>query len=490
MIGLASILAVAVTAQVFPDNARIAPHVSAARTQRIAVVGLGDSNELFGGAGWDEGWTVALRNRYGTWGTGLLSPGEGQGVGVGAGYGCWAQTTAASGAFQYSGAPRSLEPYLDSYAAILPQNYLYLPEGFTARGNILSGLAVGGAAGLDLTGALRFSFAYGVFPSPASFTVAALTSSGVAATQIVPCSGPWGPAVGSMDLPPGDRQQFMRFTFADPSDQYTGPMLIYWMQLERLGLKTGAAFHTLYGGGGKSARDMAAALTIAPIQQLTLYFNMVRGPLGSAPKVIVRINSGVNDRSEWEPSVGHGYLPGDSAPAFSDNVATIIDRVRAVWTANDWNLDELRFVIAVSHPIAAADDPHLIAYRAAARALARTDLRVVAVDLSLLAGYPEILANDWYDDHGNDPYHLLGPGVQEIAARELRALSRPACAEPADLDDSGEVNTHDMLALLERFGTSVTYGQGADIVPSGVIDTADLLAVLSKFGQQTCNAEY
>lgn len=475
---------------VFPSNEPVRAHLSTAKTGRIAVVGLGDSNQLFQGAGWDEGWTLALIGRYGTWGTGLRSLGEAGGQSSGMGTGCWVDPVGTTGPFQLWGAPRQLITYLDPSAGVLPNGYIFLPEGVEASVTSGHGLNAAGFSGLDLQDGLRLRVAYGRFPGQHSVIVNMRTPDGVLAQTEADTGGGWGVGMTVLDAPPGSHVPFIRCGFGSPGGVISGPIMGLYAQLEQPGRTTGAVFHTLYAGGGKSARDMAAALAQASMEQLSIYFSLVREPLGEQPRVVVRLNSGVNDRSEWQPSVGHGYLPGNSPVAFGDNMASIIARVRAVWVHNGWNSNELRFVITVSHALSAPDDPQLMAYRQAARTLARGDPGVVAVDLSVLAGGDELSGSGWYNAGGTDHYHLVAHGVDELSRRELAALVRRDCASLEDTDDSGSVDLKDLLNVLGSFGTWTTRGQNGDVNADAYVDTSDLIMILSAFGSATCNADY
>ena len=59
----------------------------AAATSRVDVVMIGDSNQLYGGVGYDDGWARSLSQRFGLYGTGLHFLGENDGQGAAVDYG-------------------------------------------------------------------------------------------------------------------------------------------------------------------------------------------------------------------------------------------------------------------------------------------------------------------------------------------------------------------------------------------------------------------
>ncbi len=66
-------LAASAGAQEAVNAEALAPFFDQAASGRVDVVGIGDSNQLYAGHGWDTGWAVALAERYGLYATGLHS---------------------------------------------------------------------------------------------------------------------------------------------------------------------------------------------------------------------------------------------------------------------------------------------------------------------------------------------------------------------------------------------------------------------------------
>jgi lysophospholipase L1-like esterase len=499
---------------VYPNNNRLREVFAAAKKQRIALVGIGDSNQLFNTEGWESAWTQVLRARYTLWGTALISAGEDYGWSSSVGTGATVQPASPTnnGSFNFGGAPVEACYWLTVFPQMSPAGYLYINESAAVEGQAPPhGMTITGNSGLELGGRLRFTFSHALFP--VGRELHAFVSEGAWGGNIV-AESTFSTDDPSLDAPPPPPQDHgeqpaaapidtrsidlpvdparlwsLRLWFGDERGRARGPFFLTYMQAENPDRTTGAAVHTLYGLGGASARDMAATLVGAPTEQLSLFFSRVRAPLGPNPKVVVRINSGVNDRSEWMPSVASNLLPGNSPAAFRDNLDAIMTRIRNVWAINNWDASELSFLLTVSHPLSEPDDIYLSYYRPEIQRLADRLEDVTVVDLSRLANANEIARRGWYNTP-EDHYHLNVGGHQGIAERELIALVRRPCFEPADIDNNGAVNTRDLIALLEDFGqTALTQGQGGDLNADARCDTADLVQFLGRFGSQTCNAE-
>lgn len=463
------------------------PFFDRACVARVDVVALGDSNQVFGGHGWDHGWTRALANRVGVYATGLLSAGENGGNGAGVGYTWQGFSTLSTGAFVYSGAPPALDVFLPGATPIPPLNYLYRPSG-EAGAFLNLGMFIEAFSPIDVNAALRFHLAYGVFEGdgPGSFQLSCrlqqspftlLVNGPVQSTR----GGSFVAAWTRLDLPAGARHAAINFRFTPWGTNLVGPFLACWMRTENVDRPAGASFHTLHARGGDSARDMAAGLLAAADAQLSLYFGAVRALQEAPRRVLVRINSGLNDRNEPEPSVGPGqFSPGSSAEAFADNLRAIMGRIREVWTLNDWAEEELFFLLSVSHPVSDPDDPSLRAYRGAAEALALTEPRTAATRFERLTSAGEMSASGWYQSGGADRNHLTLAGFNALAERELLAAMPLLC--PGDADGNGVVDFGDITAALTEFGRCAPLPGMGDADGDRFVSFADVTAVLTHWG--------
>ncbi|MFM9956479.1 MAG: SGNH/GDSL hydrolase family protein [Phycisphaerales bacterium] len=501
------VLAAPPSPAVYPDTSRIAPFFESAFTSRAALVGIGDSNQLYNTTGFEFGWHEALLARYGLWGTPLIAAGEEYGFAASSGTNATVQTAGPgnNGSFAFWGAPQPFTALMSSVAPIYPSGYLWVPASADMPVSATPhGLILGGSAGLDLNDALRFHFTHALFPNGRELhawvtdgnwlggvygqaTFSTLDPSPNANSAFEPA-----PAVtDTVDLPPAFRPFWLRLCFTDERLRSRGPFFLMYLQAENPNRQRGFAVHTFYGLGGASARDMAGTIAESTDAQLSLYFQRVRAPLGPNPKVIVRICAGVNDRSEWIPSYTNYILPANSPEAFRDNIGSIVSRIRGIWALNNWNAkSELQFLVTVTHAISNPDDTKLQEYRAALRTLADSTDDITLVDFSKLANAVEMSYRSWYLQPW-DPIHLKPGGYVGLAERELEALVTRPCTDPADIDNNGTVDTRDLVALLSDFGGSwLTEGQGGDLDNDRDCDTIDLVNILSRFGDSTCNAQH
>ena len=130
------------------------------------LVGIGESNQIFGGNGWDHGFGRALSLRFPMAATGLVSQNEGDsGSGSGQGY---LYTRSGSLIGSTSGAPADLDVFLDAgLGALAPAHYTYVADGSSATASIPSGLILLANCPIDNGAALEFDLHYGTFDSGA-----------------------------------------------------------------------------------------------------------------------------------------------------------------------------------------------------------------------------------------------------------------------------------------------------------------------------------
>lgn len=442
--------------QVYPSTGPIRLALEAARHERIAVIGIGDSNQLFGGDGWDEGWSYALEQRYATYATPLMSLGENAGNGAGVGRGCAMFGTISSGAFAYAGACDQLNAIMPAEADCRPSSYFLVPSGASIPENVNHGLVMSWWSAVGVNAHLRLHYTFGRFgmgPSLAPCARLQQPPYSVIVSDTIPAT-PCGTGVvsdGWLDVPAGSRNTDLNFRLNLPGTKLNGGLVGYYMQVENVDAAAGAVFHTLYGYGGQSARDMAESMSRA---NLVEYLGEISTLLGPSRVVVVRISTGLNDRNESAPSFASGIIPGNSPAAFADNIASIITSFRAAWAALGNVQTNLRFVVAVSHPISSPDDPLLVSYRGAANDLARRRSGCVAVDFTKLTSSAEMLANGWYNLGGTDRNHILVAGSRELARRELAALvAKPPVFrilnEQIDCNLDGVFDARDVVLAIE-----------------------------------------
>jgi hypothetical protein len=388
------------------------------RTGRVDIKGLGDSNQLFGGHGWDDGIQYALATLgYPMWATGLVSQNENGGNGAGQGYE-YGRSGSLIGAT--TGAPAALDAFLNKGAgSLFPASYTYLASGTTAN-NLPSGLILAAACPIDTSAALEFDFWEGTFGAGSGQTGISARIEESPFTSIAsqaPISsntGVEGMRRRTLAIA-ADAGRAGKPIAARPlvfnSSGITGPFFMTYMRFRRPARTTGWAYSTLNARGGQSARTMAYDLQQASDATLTHFFGIQRADqAGSANGLrtnIIWINEGLNDRNETLTSVGPAAIAdGDSPEAFVDNHRAIIDRINYIYDLNGWPRNEIFPVFMPSHPVSHPDDAELLAYRDALEAYVQTVPRAQYINLQRLTTAAEMLSRGAYQSGGSDRNHL------------------------------------------------------------------------------------
>ncbi|MBL8746210.1 MAG: hypothetical protein JNK58_07635 [Phycisphaerae bacterium] len=467
---------------------KLRPFFERARVARVDVVAVGDSNQLFGGHGWDHGWTKALADEFGVYATGLQSAGENGGNGAGVGYTWVGFSTLWTGALAYAGAPPAQDVFLPGSTPLHPCNYLYLAGGSATGGGFSTGITVEAGSPLGVNGALRFHVVFGLFTGagPGSLRPAIRLdqppySNLVVGSVLSTRAASDGVSETTLDLPAAQRNAALGFRFVPAGVDLVGPCVVYWSRVERVDRTAGASFHTLMGLGGASARRMAQAFQSATDEQLSLYFSLVRAGQESPRHILVRINTGLNDRNETLASLGPAMVPvGNSAAALADNLRAIMDRIAGIWTLNGWPADELYYLLSVSHPVSQPDDAPLVSYREAVSDLAAASPRCGATRFDRLTSATEMLANGWYQSGGADRNHLTQSAFVALASREMRALLPLEC--PGDANADGSVDFADVSWVLARWGECAPLPGMGDASGDRRVGFTDITAVLAAWG--------
>ncbi|MDX2016668.1 MAG: hypothetical protein SFY95_03390 [Planctomycetota bacterium] len=421
----------------------LAPVWAAAKVSRIDVVGIGDSNQLFDGTGWDSGWTVALAERFGIYASGLISAGENFGMGAGTGHDVGGISFASGPGTQMSwaGPPAPLNAVLGSTGLLGPQFSAYLEAGKVEPGTGRLGLVMAPGSVVGESSNLRVHFAYGFFGPVEGLTAEAgrFTPQARIAGASFPelargasvesvGAGPAGLRWGTIDVPAAPRvvtgwgNLGVEFRWNAWESPLQGPFVAYWSRFENRDRARGASMHTLYGVGGHSARRMALALQQIPDATLSAYFAHIRSLQGPTKRVLVRICSGLNDRSDWNPSVGPARVQFSwRAAGFADNLLAMRQRLEQIWTLNGWDLSELYFLLTVSHPPYQIDDSKLAEYRLVTRQLAQLWPRTAAFNFLGVTTANELYAQCWFAYCG-DKFHLSPAGFVGTSRLELEQL--------------------------------------------------------------------
>jgi hypothetical protein len=401
----------------------------AAASRRVDVLMIGDSNQLFGGSGWDHGFQYRLGTLYGIYATGMVSANDGglgtPGSGSGAGLG-YARIFAGDGAA--TGAPAALDAAMPA-GSTPPHHYYFIASGATGNG---SGVSIAASSPLlDLSRALRGHFVYGGFTGDAGSFVPfarlgsppySVLATGPAVTTNLSAHGI---AYAQLEVPAAARTGSIEFRDRDANGGagIKGPYLGYYYRVEWPEKTSGVSVHTAFAVGGFSLFEIAQKILAAPDAQLHLQLSEARRlqvAAGQTPVVVVVVNAGLNDRNETStPSLGPaGVADADSATAYIDNLQAIVDRVESVYRAN-WPLNELYWLIMPSHRVADPDDPELVSYRAAVNSWVNGRERTSMIDLASNITAAEMLTRGYFAAGNADLNHLTVAGYEGLATTYL-----------------------------------------------------------------------
>lgn len=402
--------------------------ISQAQLRRIDFLLIGDSNTVFGGSGWDHGIQHALANNFQMYATGLISAKENYGHGAGAGYFYASGDRADASTY---GAPLELNNYMDG--SLMPQNYGYLSTGQFTQGHGLFTAAPADADPLDILHSdIRYHYCYGSFPSgdgqfrPGIRNESTPYDSITQSDWVQTNTGQYGVHWGNLDTGGNQISKISgRFADTETTNGAQAPYLAYFSRMEIPERTAGFSVSTMFYQGGASLYDMAYAFNHA--HDKTIWLNLyearrLQESVNQIPKIIIVVNSGVNDRNEAETSLGPGkYTDGDSAEAYVDNLKSLISRVEDVWKAN-FSDGELYWLIAPSHPL---DQPNeeLKTYRSAVKLFADTRFNIHVIDMAEFVNPGVASAQNWYAGEGGNSVHLTQLGYESMATMLLQSLT-------------------------------------------------------------------
>ncbi|MHA7900766.1 MAG: hypothetical protein ACX94B_12955 [Henriciella sp.] len=401
---------------------------------RVDFVGIGDSNQVHQGNGWDHGFQAALSDLAPMYATGLISINEGNDSGSGLGY---RYNFNASGPVigAITGAPSDLNDYWDVGSGTLGIHYYgYLASGETVTWGNNSGLILGAATAdvLDVTADLIFDWHYGTFNTGTGKFRGAVrqesspfTTYVSSAADVVSNTGSFGMQRETLQLSADAARAGlnigMRWTAV--GHDITGPFFGLWMRAHNPNRLNGFSYSTLVYQGGQSLRTMANSLQELSDTTLGYYFGELRRLQGDVKTIVICVNSGLNDRNESLTSVGPGAVTdGDSAAAYVDNFKAIQARIEAIWTLNNWDLRELFWLVFPSHPVSDPDNAELLEYRAAIEAHVLNMDQAQFINIAELTNETEMLANNWYQNSGSDRNHLTEDGFEQVSRKIFDAI--------------------------------------------------------------------
>jgi lysophospholipase L1-like esterase len=394
--------------------------------------------------------------------------GENSGTGAGVGDFCNTIGNAQAGVFQYDQSPQQPDPLNPAGTDMVPSNVVMLLEGWTWTS---VGMTLHPSSPFYRVGdRLAFQCWYRTLGAAAilqpqarlgmpPWTVMAETPtifhvSGVRRAELTVTT--WG------DVPIDFRMG--SFTAA--------PYEVYFGLVDNVERHAGIAVTTLYGNGGRSARDCAATLRMVDDGVLSGVLEAVRNRQGERKRMVFRLAFGLNDVNEMEPSMDGGY-PGPSPEAYVDNLRAIMNRIDGAVLSIGGSLDEVQFVMTTPHSISTPQSEVLEAYAAAAVQLASSRVRVI--DLSDFASEEEMIQREYYLN-SNDRYHLSIAGYEALSDWEVRMVLTGGCL--ADISEDGGVDADDVIAFFARWDAGQS---GGDSNRDGGVDADDVIAFFARW---------
>ena len=192
----------------------------------------------------------------------------------------------------------------------------------------------------------------------------------------------------------------------------------------------GMAVNSLFSEGGRSLRYLALGLQTCPSATIQTYLKHIRlrqiAARGTAGKVVVFIQAGMNDRVDANTSVGPAPTGSNTGAGFVDNCNAVITLVTNAWSALGYPSEDLCFLVMVSHPVvstASTGDTVMTAMASAvATAYAKSD-NVAAFDIRNSTKGPFLQSSGYYDSGGDA--HLTSAGYDYIA-NQLFSLVKSA----------------------------------------------------------------
>jgi len=442
-----------------------------AADRRVDVVMIGDSNQLFGGHGFEEAYSLLLSSRYGLYSTGVHWFGENVGNGAGVGYQCTTLNTAGAGVFSYQQSPPGSDPLNPSGVDLAPANAITLQtSSFASVGIGLSANSPYFSIGdlLEFRGsfqtwganaALRPQVRLGAPP----YTVWAQT-----------------PLIGYES---GVREFVLQWSATSTTATefrlgggLAGPWTAYFASICNASRGLGVSVNTFYGNGGRSARDCAesfANLDPFVLQRFLTHIHSRQHSQAGGPYVVVRIAFGLNDINEQLNSILTGF-PSSSPAGFVENLGFIKQEFESSWISFGWDINRLEFIISTPHPISHPNDARLEAFCSAVDNQFN-DERVRTVHLTRLTNFQDMATSGLFASN-TDRYHLTRNGYLALAELEIDDILNDYC--PADINQDRNVDGDDLIAFFSYWDNSESI---ADFNLDTQVDGDDVIDFFSKW---------
>ncbi|MBX3403115.1 MAG: hypothetical protein KF699_06850 [Phycisphaeraceae bacterium] len=471
----------------------VAPFFAAARSRRVDMAIIGDSNTRSASvSGHEDGMARGFAARLECYGTRVEPMG---------GWGSWGTIIFHSASYpaQYLNqyAPAHITAALGDLplAGGFPSGYSYLSPGMTVPWTNNSGQYLYASHPMDISGPLRWHFTYYHWPAAAGADLGFVSPTvrdqwpGSAyvlyASASLTTSGPGvpGPREFALNVPSGERGEHgLVFCLTDFPGQRgaRGPFISRWTRSENIAKTRGFAYSPLLYQGGRTARDAAISLLdLARQTDMTEWFRQATRLQNGPPMLLVQIIHGGNDanwptpavvyeRGMGRPAPGGGWPAGEptnTAAGMRQNFQSIINIMRDDWVGAGHDESNLFFVLGGYHPqppywnetAPGAGDGwqwRLVQHDAAQawREICEANANVAMIDGYKLSTHEEFTLNAWYTDPsypGGDQAHLSVEGYRAWGGACAEALLRACdCGPSVDFDADGRRTVADIFDFL------------------------------------------
>jgi len=389
---------------------------------RVVRVGLGDSNQIHSGHGYDYAEQQALIDAgVPIFATELDSIANNNGAG--SGQGASGEAFGMVNSDSYALAPAAIQPYL-----VYPAGFVKKPmfwnsnqNNISARGLDCSPLpaeeAINGHAWYVRDPSLGASWSIAFRRNSAPWTIhgsqSLVQNSGALSVQRVTLAltASGGRAATALGL----------LAYTPSSSVPKAQMAMLFMAAERASQLRGFMYDTLVFYGGNGLRQYYNVLVNLGEAYLTAYFAALKFLGGADPVLELNIRSGLNDRNDTNAATGSTALS-NTEEGYEANLRALIELLRTRAAQGGWGKDQIYFRIRPSH-VADNGDTTLAAFRRAADRVAQTTDRAIFIDDSVLLPYSQISA---YYYGGSDSNHLTQAG-HKVEADEAHESFMRAC---------------------------------------------------------------
>lgn len=391
------------------------------KTDKVDFVAIGDSN-LLNTRGFQRGFEKVLFDKgYPMHATTLMPTNENTSSTEINGYN-YQRSTGIIGTV--TGAPAGLEVFMDSGNADV-QGYGYLGSGTIGTSSNKDFVAKKEKGGIDVSHEIRYDVHYGTFVTGGGTFRQNIrdednvTNELVAGSTIDSQTGANSMQVASLTLA-ADSSRNRSLECRPNKDTITSEIFFSYYRILDKTVTNGYAFNNMYPESGKSMRSTLAKMNAASDEFFAHYFGIIRNNQLESQNnahVVILLHSGHNDETDSSASIGPKTVSASSLPAgFEDNHQGVINKVKAIWDANEWPQSELHFMIMPSPPVLTPTGTrdNLEKYRNVVSHLAYSNPQTFSVDIGKLITAQDLEDFEWGQ---SGLVHLQEDGYEEVSKR-------------------------------------------------------------------------